>query len=53
MFELVVNVQCPEGNSSESDVEEPLPLCPSPAEVSGALDVVASVTVFEDADRTT
>lgn len=51
MFELVVNVQCPEGNSSESDVEEPL--CPSPAEVSGALDVVASVTVFEDADRTT
>lgn len=41
-------VQRPEDDSGEGDIEKPP--CPSSAEASTALDVVANIAVFGDAE---
>lgn len=54
VFDVAVMVQRSEEDSSEGDVEEPLlALRPSPVETSAALDLVANITMFEDADMPT
>lgn len=46
-----VTVQRPEDGNSEGNMEELPPPCPSPAAASTALNIVANIAMFEDADR--